>query len=198
MPGRPPRRRSRRLLAAIGARARTRSAPGEWILARGYDQTKLDVRPPSPVARSSTAPRPTIPVMLVRTCGHISICNSQALALAGIDETTPTPPGGLIEQAERPADRAAGRERAAQPVQAAIPPPSEDDLVAGIERGGRYLLSSASPAAWTPPSARRGGFGEIAAYHRAKRDGRLPVRTWLTLLGDRRPLDRAAMPRRPA
>jgi predicted amidohydrolase YtcJ len=30
----------------------------------------------------------------------------------------------------------------------------------------------------------RGGFAEIAAYHRAKREGRLPVRTWLTLLGD--------------
>jgi hypothetical protein len=30
----------------------------------------------------------------------------------------------------------------------------------------------------------RSGFAEIAAYHRAKREGRLSVRTWLTLLGD--------------
>ena len=41
---------------------------------------------------------PDNPVMLVRACGHISICNSQALKLAGITETTPTPPGGLIEK----------------------------------------------------------------------------------------------------
>ncbi len=78
--------------------------------------------------------------MLVRTCGHIAICNSEALRLGGIDEKSPTPQGELIEQQN---GRLTGllAESARAPVRAAIPAATEEDLIAGIERGGRYLLS---------------------------------------------------------
>lgn len=36
--------------------------------------------------------------MLVRACGHVSIFNSKAFELAGIDEKSRVPDGGLIEQ----------------------------------------------------------------------------------------------------
>ena len=49
--------------------------PGEWVLARGYDQTKLDVKR-HPHRRELDLAAPDNPVMLVRACGHISICNS--------------------------------------------------------------------------------------------------------------------------
>ncbi|WP_441997707.1 amidohydrolase [Microvirga sp. 2TAF3] len=169
------------LLSGIKARAAT-SRPGEWILARGYDQTKLDVKR-HPHRSELDQAAPDNPVMLVRTCGHISICNSRALELAGIDETSPTPPGGLIEQQN---GRLTGllAENARAPVWAVIPPSSEDQLVAAIERGGRHLLSYGITSCMDAAVGQRGGFGEISAYHRAKREGRLPVRTWLTLLGD--------------
>ncbi|KAB0267625.1 amidohydrolase [Microvirga brassicacearum] len=169
------------LMAGIKARAQT-LRPGEWVLARGYDQTKLDVRR-HPLREELDEAAPENPVMLVRACGHVSICNSRALDLAGIDETSPTPPGGLIEQQN---GRLTGllAENARAPVWAVIPPPNEDDLVEGIERGGQHLLSYGITSCMDAAVGQRGGFGEIAAYHRAKRDGRLPVRTWLVLLGD--------------
>jgi predicted amidohydrolase YtcJ len=169
------------LLSAIRERA-ARAKPGEWILARGYDQTKLDVgRHPHRDELDRAAPNH--PVMLVRTCGHVSICNSKALERAGIDEASAPPPGGLIEQRD---GRLTGllAENARAPVWAVIPPPTEDDLVTAIERGGRYLLSYGITSCMDAAVGQRGGFGEIAAYHRAKREGRLPVRTFLALLGD--------------
>jgi predicted amidohydrolase YtcJ len=169
------------LLAAIAERA-ARTRPGDWVLSRGYDQTKLDCgRHPSRDELDRAAP--DNPVMLVRTCGHISICNSRALALAGIDERSPTPPGGMIEMQN---GRLTGMlaENARAPVWAAMPAPTEADIIAAIERGGRYLLSLGVTSCMDAAVGQRGGFAEIAAYHQAKREGRLPVRTWLTLLGD--------------
>ena len=167
-------------MRGISARAATLK-PGEWILSRGYDQTKLDTgRHPRRDELDRAAPNN--PVMLVRTCGHIAICNSEALRHGGIDENSSTPQGGLIEKQN---GRLTGllAENALAPVQAAIPAPTEE-LIAGIEHGGRYLLSLGITSCMDAAVGQKGGFREIAAYHRAKRDGRLPVRTWLTLLGD--------------
>lgn len=126
---------------------------------------------------------PDHPVMLVHTCGHVAICNSKGLALAGIDENSPPPPGSLIEKQN---GRLTGllAENAMEPVYAALPPASEDELVAAIERGGKKLLSYGITSCMDAAVGMQRGFSEIAAYHRAKREGRLPVRTWLTLLGD--------------
>lgn len=169
------------LLGAISARAAA-VKPGEWILSRGYDQTKLDTGR-HPYREELDRAAPNNPVMLVRACGHIAICNSEALRLGGIDEQSPTPQGGLIEQQN---GRLTGllAENARAPVQAAIPAATEEDIIAGIERGGQYLLSLGITSCMDAAVGQKGGFREIAAYHRAKRDGRLPVRTWLTLLGD--------------
>ncbi|MFC5420984.1 amidohydrolase [Bosea eneae] len=169
------------LLGQIAARA-AKAKPGEWVLARGYDQTKLDTGR-HPFREELDRAAPNNPVMLVRTCGHISIVNSLALELGGIDETSPTPPGGLIEQQN---GRLTGllAENARAPVKAAIPAPNEEQLIAAIERGGQYLLSLGITSCMDAAVGMVTGFNEIAAYHKAKRDGRLPVRTWLALLGD--------------
>lgn len=170
-----------RLLDAIRKRAGALTA-GEWIVARGYDQTKLDMgRHPFREELDQAAPHH--PVMLVRTCGHIAICNSKALALAGIDETTPVPQGSLIEQQN---GRLTGllAENVMERVFSVLPAASEVDLVAAIEAGGRHLLSCGITSCMDAAVGYVAGYPEIAAYHRAKREGRLPVRTWLTLLGD--------------
>jgi predicted amidohydrolase YtcJ len=169
------------LLAAISARAAS-ARPGSWVMSRGYDQTKLDVGR-HPYREELDKAAPNNPVVLVRACGHIWICNSQALALAGIDEATPPPSDGLIEQQN---GRLTGllAENGSAKVRAAIPVPTEEELVGGIERAGKYLLSLGITSCMDAAVGQKAGFAEIAAYHRAKRDGRLPVRVWLTLLGD--------------
>jgi predicted amidohydrolase YtcJ len=169
------------LIAAVRDRAAA-MPPGTWILGRGYDQTKLDVRR-HPFREELDRVAPDHPVMLVRACGHISICNSMALRLAGITEASATPPGGLIEVQN---GRLTGllAENARAPVTAVIPPLTEGDLVAGIERAGRYLLSFGITSCMDAAVGQKAGFAEIPAYFRAQREGRLPVRTWLCLLGD--------------
>lgn len=169
------------LLSSI--RTRAQSVPkGQWVLARGYDQTKLDMKR-HPFREELDAVAPDHPVMLVRTCGHVAVCNSKGLALAGIDESTVPPQGSLIEQQN---GRLTGllAENAMEPVYAALPKADEDGLVAAIEAGGKRLLSLGITSCMDAATGMMTGFNEIAAYTRAKREGRLPVRTWLTLLGD--------------
>jgi len=70
---------------------------GDWIIGRGWDEGKLvelryvyasDI---DPVSESR-------PAWLVHTMGHYGVANSLALVLAGIDENTPDPPGGVIDR----------------------------------------------------------------------------------------------------
>ncbi|MGH2602284.1 MAG: amidohydrolase, partial [Dehalococcoidia bacterium] len=68
------------------------------IRGRGYDQSRLAERR-HPNRDDWDAVAPEHPVIFTRTCGHIQSVNSRALALAGIDNTTPDPPGGRYDRA---------------------------------------------------------------------------------------------------
>ncbi|MCX8179929.1 MAG: amidohydrolase [Thermofilaceae archaeon] len=73
--------------------------PGRWILGRGWDQELFkEGRWPNRHDLDEAAPRN--PVLLVRVCGHAAVANTLALSLTGIDDSTPDPPGGLIEKRE--------------------------------------------------------------------------------------------------
>lgn len=171
-------------LAAFLERVRERAAsqpPGTWVLGRGYDHFKLDVKR-HPTRAELDAAAPDHPVYLSRTCGHLAVCNSKALALAGITARTEAPQGGLIEVIDGELTgllAETGRDR----VKAVLPAVTEDDLVAGIERGGHYCASFGITSVMDAAVGMRMGFAEIAAYHRARRESRLPVRTDLCLLG---------------
>lgn len=77
---------------------------------------------------------PDRPVLLVRYCGHVSVANSAALELAGIDASTPDPPGGSLDRDSAGNLTGVLRETGAEAVSAAIrplaPPITPDDLVA--------------------------------------------------------------------
>jgi len=169
------------LLARIKARA-DELGPGQWVLARGYDQFKLDVkRHPSREELDRVAPNN--PVHLVRTCGHISICNSKAFALAGVTAATPSPPGGLIE-VQNGAPTGLLAEYGRDPIRKVLPTATDADLVDAIERAGRYLNSLGVTSCMDAAVGMHSHFREIGAYFTAERDGRLPVRTSMCLLGD--------------
>ena len=152
-----------------------------WILGYGYDHAKLDVAR-HPTRRELDAVAPAHPVYLARTCGHLAVCNSRALELAGITATTPSPPGGLIEVADG-ALTGLLAETGRDAVRAIMPEVGEDDLVAAIERAGAHCAALGITSVMDAAVGMRAGFAEIAAYHRAKREGRLAVRTDLCLLG---------------
>ncbi|WGF88037.1 amidohydrolase [Marinivivus vitaminiproducens] len=168
------------LLRRVAERVAT-AAPGAWVLGRGYDHFELDVgRHPTRDELDRVAP--DHPVYLVRTCGHVAVANSKAFELAGVDEATPVPAGGAIERKD---GRLTGlmAENGRAPVQAVLPVPDEDALVEAIERAGRYCLSLGITSVMDAAVGIRAGWAEIPAYFRAKREGRLPVRTYQCLLG---------------
>ena len=139
-------------LRSLLDRIRDRAAltpPGQWIQARGYDQFELDVgRHPAPRGARFCGPRSSRS-SIVRACGHMTICNSRALALAGIDESTPIPQGGAIEQQDGRLTgllAETGRDR----LKAVLPEPTDEELVKAIDDAGRACLSMGSPASWMP------------------------------------------------
>ncbi|KAB2656065.1 amidohydrolase [Brucella tritici] len=169
------------LLDAIREQAAS-APPGAWIRARGYDQTKLDVgRHPHKSELDAVAPNN--PVMVVRACGHVSIFNSKAFELAGIDESSPVPEGGLIEQKNGSLTGMVA-ENAQGAVRKAIPKATTEEMVEAIEAAGNLLLSYGITSVMDAAVGQVAGFDEIRAYNLAKLDKRLPVRTWLVLLGD--------------
>jgi predicted amidohydrolase YtcJ len=172
-------------LAALQDALRERAATlpkGGWVMARGYDQVKLDIGR-HPDRSELDAACPDHPVVLIRACGHVTLGNSLALDMAGVTLETPAPSGGVIEKVN---GRLTGllAENAQGLLRDAAPPPSVEDLIAAVERAGNYLLSRGITSCMDAAVGMVTGFSEIHAYHLALRDGRLPVRVWQVLLGD--------------
>jgi predicted amidohydrolase YtcJ len=170
------------LLDALAARA-AQTPKGQWVTGRGYDHFELDVGR-HPLREELDIACPDNPVMITRTDGHISVANSAALALAGLDESSPQPEGGHMEMQN---GRLTGllAENARFPVQQVIPKPDEAGLVDAIERGGRDLLSYGITSCMDAAVGMYVGWPEMLAYQRAHREGRLPLRVYACMIGDK-------------
>ena len=64
-------------------KAASKRKPGAWISMMGYDQNRLAEKRHPTIAELDAA-APDHPVQCMRTCGHICIYNSQALATVGV------------------------------------------------------------------------------------------------------------------
>ena len=84
-------------ITAIQAALRARSAQtptGQWVLGFLYDDGKT----PRPLNRRDLDEAvPDHPVLVRHRGGHTAFVNSRAFALAGVDDTTPDPPGGRFD-----------------------------------------------------------------------------------------------------
>lgn len=170
------------LLAAVSARAAD-LPKGDWVVGRGYDHFKLDTGR-HPFREELDAAVPDHPVYIVRTDGHLAVANSKALELAGITDDTPSPPGGLIE---RQNGRLTGlvAETGREPIMNVLPPATVEDLVGSVERAGADLLSRGITSCMEAAVGIRDGWTEMLAYQTAHRTGRLPLRVYATLMGDK-------------
>ena len=65
------------------------------ILGFGYDDAELDRYPTKMDLDLVSTDKP---VIIIHTSGHLSVANSKALAMAGIDASTKNPDGGLIRR----------------------------------------------------------------------------------------------------
>jgi len=88
-------------IVAMVQRAAADAPKDQLISGRGWHQEKWDRPPPGdvqglPTHLTLSAASPNNPVILRHASGHASFANARAMELAGIDRTTPDPPGGAI------------------------------------------------------------------------------------------------------
>lgn len=72
---------------------------GDWIVGFGYDDSLL-AENRHPTRHDLDAISATRPILVTHTSGHLAVMNSAALAIAGIDGSTPDPEGGIIRRQE--------------------------------------------------------------------------------------------------
>ena len=104
-------------IVAQVARAVKQAKPGEWIVGRGWHQSKWTSAPTPnvegfPLHASLDKVSPNNPVVLTHASGHASFVNGKALELAGVTPKTPNPTGGEILKDSKGAPTGLLRERA--------------------------------------------------------------------------------------
>ena len=161
-----------RLLSILTDTAATTPA-GEWILGARYDQMAYEPME-HPTRAQLDAVSSVHPIILTHRSGHTAVANSMALELAGVDEDTPDPVGGVYRR------DAAGRHDgvlqslpAVNSVLGLVPPPAMDRWLDILDIAQRDYLSvgitSTHDAHVTKIAAQ--------AYQQSRDQGRLIVRT---------------------
>jgi len=112
---------------------------GEWLVGAGWQLPVFPGADPDRALLDEIAG--DRPVYLAAADGHSAWVSSRALELAGIDGSTPDPPGGRIER--RPDGEPTGtlREKAMALVGRLVPEPSLDERVEGLLRAQGLLLA---------------------------------------------------------
>jgi hypothetical protein len=144
---------------------------GAWLLGRGYNEQFLaEGRQPTRWDLDVAAPHR--PVALTRTCGHMIVGNSRALALAGVGRATADPAGGVVERDASGEPTGLVKENAMGLLKAVIPEPNVSEYAEMVLAAGNEQLSkgitSASEAGATPVL--------LEAYRVLDREGKLPHR----------------------
>jgi len=123
-------------IAGMVGEAAAQRPRGEWILGRGWDQNDWAVKR-FPTRATLDGAAPEHPVWLRRVDGHAGWANSRALALAGVTRTTRDPEGGRIERDADGEPIGVLVDNAMALVDAAVPPPTPEQLAADIVSGLR-------------------------------------------------------------
>lgn len=180
-------------IVAIVRNAAAGASPGEWIVGRGWHQEKWTSVPadaveglPRNVTLDEATPRN--PVYLEHASGHGVLVNSLALKEAGITDTTPDPPGGvivreaggratgwLVDAAIGPVNAARERAFAALPADA-----QRRVLVDQVRRAGQDALSKGVTSLQDAGSP----FTTIDLFRSLADRGELPLRLYVMVGGE--------------
>ena len=185
-------------LVASVARAVDSAEPGEWILGRGWHQSKWLPQPHDMIGGFQT--NETLsevsaenPVFLVHASGHAAFVNDKALALAGItDNSHFSGDGEIMRNAQ---GRATGvlNERAQRLVSKIVPKPSlsqrQQALTLALDALAEHGITSFQDAGT--------GQQDIDLFKQFLADGRLTSRLYVMLSGGNNQLLSAWMDRGP-
>ena len=160
------------LLEAL-AEAAARTPPGRWVRAAGYEELMLaEGRPPTRAELDRAVP--AHPVRLIQRSGHAEVLNSRALALVGIDESTPEPAGAVFGRSLDDGRLDGLLIGTADAIEAAMPPPDPAAVEAQVRR---WAHARAAEGVTTLVDAGvRNGPAEWATFERLLTAGAIPQR----------------------
>lgn len=168
-----------------------RSIPqGSWIVGQGWNESDWEVER-MPERRGLDRAAPNHPVALWRCDLHLATVNSLALNEAGIDDNTPDPPAGVI--ARDASGRATGilRELAPNLIKSAIDRAGNagvyEAMLDGIPEIHSYGLTGIFDVRLMGGVE---GLPALTAWQQLRERGKLDLRCWVSLPGER--LDEAA------
>ncbi len=178
-------------IVKLVADAATRAAPGDWILGRGWHQSKWSPQPERLVKGFQTheklsAVSPNNPVYLVHASGHAAMANALAMEIAGVTAETEFSGDGEIIKDELSQPTGIFNEVAQGVIRQHIPEPGQQQaalaLELALEEMARFGITSFQDAG--------SGEAEIALYKQFLAEGKLTARLWIMLAGrDRALLD---------
>jgi predicted amidohydrolase YtcJ len=152
--------------------------PGQWILARGWDQNLWPEKEfPHHALLSQAVPHH--PVLARRVDGHAVLVNQRALELAGLGPETPDPPGGTIVRDRQGLPTGVLVDAATQLVERLVPPPDEETLARWQFAAARKLVSLGFTAIHDAGTRRQ----ELASLRKLAASGQLPLRVYVMLDG---------------
>jgi len=156
-----------------------------WILGQGWNESDWPEHT-MPRRDHLDAIAPAHPVALWRCDLHLVSVNSRALELAGIDETTPNPPDGVIEKDSSGRLTGILRELAPNLIKSVIPAPAADEIVTAM-RDGIAHLHTLGLTALHDVRLMGGleGAPALKAWQLLNEKGKLDLRCWVSLAGER-------------
>jgi predicted amidohydrolase YtcJ len=164
------------------AAAVARSAPGAWILGRGWDESLL-AEQRHPTRHDLDAVSPSNPIVLHRVWNKL-VANSVALRAVGIDRNSPDLPdydsySGRIERDDHGEPTGLFTDRAKELILSKTREPTNDDLITAIETACRAYNAVGLTGVAEPGLYPR----EIRAFHQAIVQDRLTVRVDMLMAG---------------
>jgi len=146
--------------------------PGDWIIGMGYDDTAMtEQRHPNREDLDEVSHEN--PILCLHISAHLAAMNSKALEMAGIDENTPDPEGGVFRRLPGlQVPNGVAEELAMFSLFAVLPTPSEEEAVKEIEDAIAYYAShgttTAHDAAIKSP-------GQLALFRKMADEGQLDI-----------------------
>lgn len=175
------------------AEAVAEAAPGTWVEGRGWHQEKWDEVPPGAVEGlphhlGLSEISPENPVLLRHASGHAAFANALALELAGIDRSTPDPPGGTIVRDAEGRATGALRETAQRLVararDRAMAERSPEEQRAELERMVELAAEESLAKGVTSFQDAGSSFATIDLFRELAEAGRLPIRLYVMVRGE--------------
>ncbi len=158
------------IIAKFKERA-AQTAHGTWLTGRGYNEAEL------PEGRHLTRhdldqASTEHPIALTRTCGHMIVANSKALALAGITANTSDPAGGMIVRDEHGEPTGLIQETAMGLLNHAMTDPDDATMARAIQATLDHQLALGITSATDPLLAP----SHLRVYRQLEAEGKLKVR----------------------